>query len=62
MINLLEQAHERGIPVVTHNLLVPEAPQAHVAVDNVEAGRLSAETWSGGWRSYAAPTGPKRVV
>ena len=44
MINLLEQAHERGIPVVTHNLLVPEAPQAHVAVDNVEAGRLSAET------------------
>jgi ABC-type sugar transport system substrate-binding protein len=43
MINLLEQAHERGIPVVTHNLIVPEAPQAHVAVDNVEAGRLSAE-------------------
>jgi ABC-type sugar transport system substrate-binding protein len=44
MINLLEQAHERGIPVVTHNLIVPEAPQAHVAVDNSEAGRLSAET------------------
>ena len=43
MINLLEQANERGIPVVTHNLIVPEAPQAHVAVDNVEAGRLSAE-------------------
>ncbi len=43
MIPLLKQAHERGIPVVTHNLIVPEAPQAHVAVDNAEAGRLSAE-------------------
>lgn len=43
MIPLLNQARERGIPVVTHNLIVPEAPQAHVAVDNVEAGRLSAE-------------------
>lgn len=43
MIPLLEQAHERNIPVVTHNLIVPEAPQAHVAVDNVEAGRLSGE-------------------
>jgi ABC-type sugar transport system substrate-binding protein len=29
--------------VVTHNLIVPDAPQAHTAVDNVEAGRLSAE-------------------
>lgn len=43
MLPLLQQAHERGIPVVTHNLIVPEAPQTHVAVDNVEAGRLAAE-------------------
>lgn len=43
MIPLLEQANERGIPVVTHNLIVPEAPQAHVAVSNEDAGRLSAE-------------------
>lgn len=43
MIPLLTQANERGIPVVTHNLIVPDAPQAHVAVDNVEAGRLAAE-------------------
>lgn len=43
MLPLLQQAHERGIPVVTHNLIVPEAPQTHVAVDNSEAGRLSAE-------------------
>ena len=44
MIPLLEQAHSRNIPVVTHNLSVPDAPQAHVAVDNVEAGRLAAES------------------
>lgn len=44
MIPLLQQAHDRGIPVVTHNLIVPEAPQAHTAVDNVEAGRLAAES------------------
>ncbi|AHY47745.1 Periplasmic binding protein domain [Rubrobacter radiotolerans] len=44
MIPLLNQANERNIPVVTHNLIVPEAPQNHVAVDNVEAGRLAAET------------------
>lgn len=43
MIPLLQQANERGIPVVTHNLIVPEAPQAHTAVDNVDAGRLAAE-------------------
>ncbi len=44
MIPLLTQADERGIPVVTHNLIVPEAPQNHVAVDNIEAGRLAAES------------------
>lgn len=44
MIPLLTQASERSIPVVTHNLIVPEAPQNHVAVDNIEAGRLAAET------------------
>lgn len=44
MIPLLNQANEREIPVVTHNLIVPEAPQNHVAVDNIEAGRLAAET------------------
>lgn len=43
MIPLLKQAHDGGIPVVTHNLIVPKAPQAHVAVDNVEAGRHSGE-------------------
>lgn len=44
MIPLLNQANERNIPVVTHNLIVPDAPQNHVAVDNIEAGRLAAET------------------
>ncbi|MGH3090094.1 MAG: sugar ABC transporter substrate-binding protein [Rubrobacteraceae bacterium] len=44
MIPLLTQARDREIPVVTHNLIVPEAPQNHVAVDNVEAGRLAAES------------------
>lgn len=44
MIPLLEQAEQRGIPLVTHNLIVPEAPQHHVAVDNIEAGRIAGET------------------
>jgi ABC-type sugar transport system substrate-binding protein len=43
MIPLLTQAKEAGIPVVTHNIAVPDAPQVHVAVDNQAAGRLAAE-------------------
>ncbi len=44
MVPLLEQAHDRGIPLVTHTLIVPGAPQAHVANDGVEAGRSAAES------------------
>jgi ABC-type sugar transport system substrate-binding protein len=40
---VVSQMREQGIPVVTHNAVVPEAPQVFVAFDNVEAGALAGQ-------------------
>jgi ribose transport system substrate-binding protein len=37
------QMREQGIPVVTHNALVPDAPQVFVAFDNEEAGAAAGQ-------------------
>jgi ABC-type sugar transport system substrate-binding protein len=40
---VVSQMREQGIPVVTHNAVVPEAPQVFVAFDNVEAGAVAGQ-------------------
>ncbi|MBX6324142.1 MAG: substrate-binding domain-containing protein [Rhodospirillaceae bacterium] len=39
MVKLVDELHEKGLPVVTSNALVPKARQVFVAFDNEAAGR-----------------------
>lgn len=58
MIPLLQEANDRGVPVVVHNIAVAEGLSGYVAIDANTAGQHSAEaivTWldanKAGWQS-----------
>lgn len=41
--SILNDLHEEGVPVVTHDISVPGAPQTFVSFDNVEAGAAAGQ-------------------
>jgi ABC-type sugar transport system substrate-binding protein len=43
MVKIVDELHEKGLPVVTSNALVPKAKQVFVAFDNEAAGRKGGE-------------------